>query len=203
MDTRAWRRQLTEIGRRADRHGWVPGGGGNFSVRLDDSAFLVTTSGTHKGRLTEDDFMRMDVQGQPLDEGKPSDEAGLHAAIYRRDVGARAVLHMHSPYALALAATTEPHAALQFSGQELIKVFDGYSTHATRMPVPVVDNDQDIPRLAGVADAALDDHPGAVAYIIRGHGLYTWAGDLERAERQVEALEFLCHCEWLQRTLRR
>ena len=202
MQTDALSALMIEIGERADRRGWVPAGGGNFSARLDNEQMLVTTSGNHKGRLQAEGFMRMTLGGQSLDESKrPSDEAGLHAALYRLLPEAQAVLHVHSPCVLAMAADAK--AALSFSGQELLKVFEGIDTHATRMRVPVVKNDQNIPRLAEAAEQAIRECPGARAYVIRGHGLYTWAASLERAERQVEALEFLCQCELLRRPAQR
>jgi methylthioribulose-1-phosphate dehydratase len=68
-------------------------------------------------------------------------------------------------------------------------------THEHVEIVPVVANDQDTARLAARADERLDRTPGAHAYLISGHGLYTWARTLSLAARHVEALEFLFECE--------
>jgi methylthioribulose-1-phosphate dehydratase len=37
----------------------------------------------------------------------------------------------------------------------------------------------------------LAEHPGSHAFLLRGHGLYTWGRDLPEAKRHVEILEFL------------
>jgi len=39
-----------------------------------------------------------------------------------------------------------------------------------------------------------------VAYLIEGHGLYTWGATVDDAVRHIEALEFMLECElWLRR----
>ena len=64
-------------------------------------------------------------------------------------------------------------------------------THDHREWVPIVDNDQNMPRLARVVSDALDRHPRTHAVLIRRHGLYTWGASLAEAVRHVEILEFL------------
>ena len=73
----------------------------------------------------------------------------------------------------------------------MLKCLDGVGTHVHREWVPIVGNDQDMERLAGVVRAELTEHPAAHAFLIRGHGLYTWGATLDEAERHVEILEFL------------
>ena len=55
----------------------------------------------------------------------------------------------------------------------------------------MLENDQDMTRLAGVVARTLDAHPDAHAFLLRRHGLYTWGDTLADAERHVEILEFL------------
>jgi len=64
-------------------------------------------------------------------------------------------------------------------------------SHEHREWLPIVDNDQDIPRLARIAREQLDRHAAAHGFLIRRHGLYTWGTDLRQAIRHVEILEFL------------
>ena len=40
-------------------------------------------------------------------------------------------------------------------------------------------------------ESLLTEQPHAHGFLIRRHGLYTWAQDLAAAKRQVEILEFL------------
>ena len=73
----------------------------------------------------------------------------------------------------------------------MLKGLHGVSTHEHREWIPIVDNDQDMVRLAMAVRRRLDEHPGAHAFLLRAHGLYTWGDTLADAERHVEILEFL------------
>jgi methylthioribulose-1-phosphate dehydratase len=187
--------QLIEAGRRMDRFGWVPATAGNLSVRLEGGRVAITRSGFHKGFLSPEAVMAVDLHGRPEDPGfKPSAETGLHCGVYRRFPAARACLHGHSPAVTVLSRLAGP--AIRLSGYELLKAFPGLPTHEASVEVPVLDNDQDIPRLQArveqVWDAGGDALPG---YLIRGHGVYVWAEDMPGALLRLEALEFMLACE--------
>ena len=80
---------------------------------------------------------------------------------------------------------------LEIAGYEMLKGLDGVHTHEHREWIPILENDQDMTRLAAVAGQALDAHPRAHAFLLRRHGLYTWGRTIADAERHVEILEFL------------
>lgn len=66
-------------------------------MRLDASRLAVTVSGRHKGFLTPDDVMVVDLDGRAEDTAKRSSaETLLHCGIYRRFPKAGAALHGHS-----------------------------------------------------------------------------------------------------------
>lgn len=88
-------------------------------------------------------------------------------------------------------------------GYELLKAFDGYSTHDARMLVPVFPNSQDMQALARRIESYLDHEPMTHGYLIDGHGIYTWGRDMAEARRHLEAFEFLLDCELRMRTLKR
>lgn len=193
---------LAEVGRRLDSRGWAPATAGNYSVRLTDGSVAITTSGKHKGRLTADDFMRVDLDGNPLTPGKPSAETGLHLALYRAFPAANAVLHGHSPEAVGLSRAVPDAKEWVFAGHEMLKVIPGITTHETELHLPIVDNSQDMDVIEdAVADARLA--PGAMpAYLIRSHGLYSWGKDLAEAERVLEGIEWLISAELAERSFR-
>jgi methylthioribulose-1-phosphate dehydratase len=191
---------LVAAGRLFHSRGWVPATAGNFSVRLDARSLAVTVSGRHKGELAARDFMRVDLQGRPLDRGKrASAETLLHCQLYRhaRDIGA--VLHTHSPASTVLSRA---HDTIRLEGYELLKILGGIETHQAAVEVPVFENDQDIARLSRVVDAQMATGHAPHAYLIRGHGLYAWGGTVEEARHRVEALEFLFECELYERLLK-
>lgn len=193
---------IVAAGRRLDALGWVPATAGNFSVRLDRGRLAVTVSGRHKGFLTTDDVMVVDLDGMAEDPGqRASAETLLHCGIYRRFPEAGAVLHGHSIANTVLSRVAE--GSLTLAGYELLKVFPGLPTHDGQVVLPVVPNDQDIARMQGGLDR-LWDSMGAIppGYLIRGHGSYVWAPDMATALARMEGLEFMLRCTLEERNLR-
>lgn len=192
-------RAIIEAGRRMDRFHWVPATAGNFSVRLPGNRVAITRSGRHKGFLDTDSVMAVDLEGRPEEAGaRPSAETLLHCGIYRRFPEAGAVLHGHSVANTVLSRRAGE--SLELAGYELLKAFPGLPTHEASVAVPVFDNDQDIPRLQAAVDSRWNGMavipPG---YLIRGHGVYVWAADMDAALARLEALEFMLECEMHER----
>ncbi len=191
-------RQLTAIGRRFYARGWVLGTSGNFSAvaSRDPLRLAITASSVHKGAMRGSHVLQVDELGRPAGRGRPSGrpsaETLLHVEIVRRKgLEAGAVLHTHSVWGTILSGASAPDGGVAIEGFEMLKGLGGVRTHEHREWIPVVDNDQDMERLAIVVGAALERHPGAHAILLRRHGLYTWGPTLADAERHVEILEFL------------
>ncbi|SDZ86094.1 methylthioribulose-1-phosphate dehydratase [Thiothrix caldifontis] len=195
------RTELIAAGQFFHSRGWVPATSSNFSARLGDAEILITSSGQHKGKLDDGGFLRADLQGNALDEGKrPSAETGLHTVMYRRDPAIGCVLHTHSVNATVLSMRLDQVVC---DGYEVQKAFPAVDTHDSHLLIPVFPNSQDIPALAAVVDAYFDANPHTVGYLIRGHGLYTWGATVADALRHIEALEFLFECVYRQMLLDR
>lgn len=73
--------------------GLVNGSSGNMSF-LDEDKMYITASGSCFGRLSEDDFAILDLDGNIL-EGKPSKEYPIHLALYQSNNN-QAIIHTHS-----------------------------------------------------------------------------------------------------------
>lgn len=189
--------QLVNAGHVLYAQGMVPATSGNFSARVGPEAIAITVSGTHKGHLDTSDIMVIDNQGNSIDGRRSSAETALHTQIYRHLPEAGAVLHHHSPRATLLSQLAGDRIIL--SGYELLKAFPGIDTHEATVQVPVFNNDQDIPRLANTVDNYMQSNGDLFGYLIRGHGLYTWADTVERALNHIEAFEFLFRCELMKR----
>jgi len=186
--------ELIKAGRFIDSRGWAPATSGNFSARLADGTIAITVSGRHKGRLTPADIMRVDAEGNALDDQKPSAETLLHTSLYRRSPETGAVLHPHSPGSIVLSRLLTG-GLVRLENYELLKALSGIATHEHAVIVPIFPNDQDIGRLARQVDHWMDAHDDTRAYIIDGHGFYTWGNTVMDALRHVEALEFLFDIE--------
>jgi methylthioribulose-1-phosphate dehydratase len=192
---------IVGAGRRMDARGWVPATAGNISVRLDAERIAITRSGGHKGFLDAGHVMQVDRRGAPLTLGmRPSAETLLHCQIYALFPEAGAVLHGHSVAATVLSMADPAATRIRFAGYELLKAFEGQSTHETALDLPIVDNDQDMKFLS--ARLAILLRGGApLGYLIRGHGVYVWGPDMETALARLEGLECLLACELERRKL--
>jgi len=183
---------LIAAGRRFDARGWVLGTSGNFSavVSRDPLRLAITRSGTHKGELTPDDILEYGDGVVLRGEGSASAETALHVEIVRAR-GAGAVMHTHSIWSTLLSHRYAEDGGLAISGYEMLKGLSGIASHEHREWLPILENDQDMPRLATVAAQVLADHPECHGFLLRRHGLYTWGATPAEAVRHVEILEFL------------
>jgi methylthioribulose-1-phosphate dehydratase len=183
---------LVAAGRRMDQRGWVPATSGNLSARMGGERMAITRSGVHKGFLTARDIIAVDFDGRSLTPGmKPSAETLLHCQIYRLWPEVGSVLHGHSVPATALTLALPEADAIELEGYEILKAWSVFTSHEAKVSLPVVDNDQDMQRLANRLAPALEAGDAPIGYVLRGHGVYVWGEDVTSALYRMEALEFL------------
>ena len=196
---------LAEIGHRFYMRGWVMGTSGNFSavVSRQPLRLAITASSAHKGRLRAGDILQCDEHGAAVgrkggtpdaarraSSGKPSAETLLHIEIARRR-GAGAVLHTHSVWTTVLSDLHAAAGGFTIEGYEMLKGLHGVRSHEHREWIPILANDQNMPRLAQRVGETLASFTESHAFLLCRHGLYTWGDTLADAERQIEILEFL------------
>jgi methylthioribulose-1-phosphate dehydratase len=185
--------QLIAAGRFIDNKGWVPATSGNLSARLVDGTIAITVSGKHKGHLQLEDIMLVDDEGNSLDGKKPSAETLLHTVLYKRFPDIQCVLHPHSLNATLVSKTFKVACVLE--NYELLKALCGITTHESRVVIPIFPNDQNIARLSEQVERHMDQYARGYAYLIAGHGLYTWGASVSETLRHLEVLDFLFECE--------
>lgn len=93
---------LVETAVSMNHKGLNQGRSGNVSARFGDG-MLITASGCHFDEITPEHIVETDLDGHFKGPLKPSSERSFHAAIYRRRPDAKAVVHVHSPWATTLA----------------------------------------------------------------------------------------------------
>lgn len=176
--------------------GWTPATSSNFSMRLNAEFAAITASGRDKGRLGRDDIMVVDLDGSAVDsELRPSAETALHTQIYRRFADVNVVLHTHSRTQSVASRLFSNEGVIRIHGWELQKAIAGHDTHESTLELPVFPNTQHMPELTARVDAWIDAGKPLYAYLIDGHGIYTWGRNMAEAKRHLEALEFLLGCE--------
>jgi len=185
--------ELADIGRGFHGRGWVLGTSGNFSAVLsrEPLRLAITSSSVDKGALAPEHFLQIDGKGNVLEgAGRPSAETLLHLAVVRlRQAGA--VLHTHSVWSNILSDAYASDEGVSIEGYEMLKGLEGVSTHEHVEWLPIIENSQDMSKLAVSVENNLALYPDAHGFLLRRHGLYTWGRDIAEAKRHIEIFEFL------------
>ncbi|MBT2116812.1 methylthioribulose 1-phosphate dehydratase [Dyella sp. LX-66] len=176
--------------------GWTPATSSNFSMRIDAEHAAITISGRDKGKLGRADIMLIDMHGKAVGTAaRPSAETELHTQIYRRLPQMNVVLHTHSRTQSVASRLFAQEGVVRLEGWELQKAIAGETTHDAVLDIPVFPNTQHMPELVAQVEAWFDSGKPLHAYLINGHGIYTWGRDMAETRRHLEALEFLLGCE--------
>ncbi len=185
---------IIKAGNRLDRMNLAPATSGNYSMRTGENEMAITVSGAHKGQLESHQIMRADLDGNPLEDKKPSAETLLHSVLYQLYPDTHAILHTHSVACTVLTRIISGDV-MALSGYEMLKAYRGIETHDVTVHLPIFDNTQDMVDLSARVSDVLKAKPETPAYLIRNHGIYGWGKDMAEAERVIEATEMLLSCE--------
>lgn len=177
----AWA-EVAEAGRLLGAAGLTPGTTGNVSVRTADG-ILTSGTGTRLGALGADDWSLVTDAGELVSGIRPTKEAGLHAGVYRRRPDVGAIVHLHSPAALAVSCLGD------LARDEPIPAYTPYFVMRVR-GLGLVDYFRPgHPDLAGAVELGLAEHD---AVLLRRHGLITVGATLAEAVAAAEELESGC-----------
>lgn len=99
------RKEVAMFMRRLYRQGLTTTSGGNISLKISDSAILITPSATDKGRMKWREIGIMSLLGENhTPDLKPSIEAALHLGIYKKNSEVSAIVHAHPVFATSFTA---------------------------------------------------------------------------------------------------
>jgi methylthioribulose-1-phosphate dehydratase len=205
------KQDLIQVAHFCAMKGLVPATSGNFSARLGNREILISVSGKDKATLTEGDLMLVDFLGRANlkedDENaengvvqpslKPSAETLLHTQLYRTFPNAKFIAHFHSSSSAVLSKVLLKQGIklVKLEGFELLKALSGVQTHEYTEILPIFPNNQNIEELADLIQPVIDKLANSEkplhAYLIAGHGLYTWGNTVSETIRHVDALNTL------------
>lgn len=178
------REVLVAFGRRMGSDDLAPGMSGNLSVLAGD-VIAITPSGVPYSDITAADICLVRLDGEAAGPGRrPSTETPMHVAVYQA-TDARAVVHTHSPFVVALSTVLDELPAVHYAMADLggpVRVAP-YARFGT-------------PELAASAVAALT---GRTAVILRNHGALAYGPTLPRAYARAQTLEWLARVYWYAR----
>ena len=158
------------------------GTAGNVSVRAGDG-FHITPTGMPCDVLTADDIPLLTRDGTSEGRRQPSSEWRFHRDLYTARPEAGAVLHAHSPFAVALACLRRDippfHYMIARFGGDTIRCAD-YAIFGSQE----------------LSTAALRAMAGRRACLLANHGLLVAGRDLAEALALAIELEELCEQYW-------
>lgn len=190
---------MSRLIRWMNAQGWSPGTSTNYSFLHPelDNLVVVSKSGIDKSNFCSDDFMHVDMDGQPTNiysAFKPSAETLIHTTIYQLFPDTRFILHTHSKAATLLSHFEKEVGFVEFEGYEVLKGLPNINTHEAQVSIPIFANDQDMKRFCVELMVQKEDLKYK-AFLIEKHGLYVWGDSLEEAKRHLEIYEFLLDIE--------
>ncbi len=162
--------------------GLISGSEGNLSVRCKEG-FFITPSGKIKETLALRDLAFISFEGKIL-IGNPSSEWGLHYKIYLKNPQAKAIVHTHPPYVLALERRG-------FNFREFYH-FEGNFLQKILSILPPLSPGSE--KMWEFASNLCRCNP---LVILARHGVVAWSNTLEKAVNYVLILEKLCQLEYL------
>lgn len=181
------RQALAETARTIVGAGLNKGSAGNLSCRAclnGEAGFYITPTGMNYGGLAAQDipFVAL-ASGAPTGPRKPSSEWRMHRDLYLARPEAGAVLHAHSPFAVALACLRRDippfHYMIARFGGDTVRC-SAYATFGTQ----------------ALSDTAVDAMKGRRACLLANHGMLVFGGELQQALGLGVELETLCEQYW-------
>lgn len=180
---RELREQICEIGRLMRHHNYAEGTSGNISARLDDERILATPSGLAKGRMSPDQLIIVNMDGEKIAphtpanrDLRPTSEILMHLECYYQRSDVNGVVHAHPPTAVAL--TCAGVSLEQCILPEVVIMLGLVPTAPYATPCGEANRDS--------ICALIPDHD---AIMLANHGSITMGSDVWTAYLRLEVLE--------------
>jgi L-fuculose-phosphate aldolase len=177
------RKLLAEYTQLTYNKGYTPPLNGNLSVRLDETHILITPTYFCKGKVTDKDLLKVDMNGQVTGESaQPSIETEVHLAIYKRRPEINAVIHAHPKAISTFAVANRPiNTSIM---PESIYMLGEIANIPYCMP--------GTSKLRDAVAALAGDHD---TYLLYNHGMIVIGRDIHEAFYRLETMELCAYLE--------
>ena len=173
-----YQKEISKIALKAVADGLIKTIGGNISLKIDDNLYLITATGAALDELDESNILLIDDQGLPLEktEHKPSQETGMHLAIYKNRQDIRAIVHLHPLVSTTLISLEEDISFATFEQEYFLK--NGYKIIP---PLPAGSEDLKVSTSLEIKFCEI--------LILKFHGVISIGGNLKEAYYRIVELE--------------
>jgi ribulose-5-phosphate 4-epimerase/fuculose-1-phosphate aldolase len=175
----ALREAIVRYGASMFARGLTFGSSGNISARLDNG-WLMTPTNVALDRLDPARLSKLDDGGRLVSGDPPTKESVLHIAMYRERAAAKAVVHLHSTYSVAVSCLADVDAA-----DVLPPVTAYYVMRVGSLPLVPYYPPGDLDLAEAVRKLAGRHH----AVLLANHGPVVAGTSLEAAVNAIEELE--------------
>ena len=179
MSETALREAIVRFGRSMFDRRLTFGSSGNISARLD-GGWLMTPTNVALDRLDPGRLSRLDAEGRLVSGDAATKESFLHSAMYRERAAARAVVHLHSTYSVAVSCLADVDAE-----DVLPPVTAYYVMRVGALPLIPYHPPGDLDLAEAVRKRAGKHH----AVLLANHGPVVAGDSLEAAVNAIEELE--------------
>ena len=169
---------ICEIGRRMYQKNFVAANDGNISCKVDDDIIWATPTGVSKGFMTEDQMVKLRLDGTVLSRGElgPSSEIKMHLRVYNENPEVMGVCHAHPPVSTSFA----------IAGMSLDRAI--YPEALVNLgTVPCVH--YETPGSQGIPDSIAPYCRDYNAVLLANHGALAWGRSLMEAWYRLESTE--------------
>ena len=165
------RKALLKCVLRLYQKGLIQLNSGNVSVRVSDEHLVITPTGISYDDMSEEDLVVIDLNGGAVEgKYKPSSETPMHTTVYKNIPDVKAIVHTHSPFALAFAAVGRSIPVISTEGL------------AVRGPIPVADYACPGTEAQGwAAIKAMKGPPYVMGTLLKNHGVLVTGASLSHA----------------------
>lgn len=160
----------------------------HFSVVTDDSGahFLINPAGRHFSRIEANDLLLLDANVETPPPSVDPTAWCLHATMHRRLPHARCLIHLHPPYATALASLADWR--MLPIDQNSCRFFNRVAYDEDFGGMLLAEEE------AARQCAAIGNQP---VLVMRGHGVLTAAATVAEAFDLMYYFERSCRNQWL------
>jgi len=165
------RKALLKCVLRLYQKGLIQLNSGNVSVRVSDGHLAITPAGISYDDMSEEDLVVIDLNGGAVEgKYKPSSETPMHTTVYKNMPDVKAIVHTHSPFALAFATVGRSIPVISTEGL------------AVRGPIPVADYACPGTEAQGwAAIKAMKGPPYVMGTLLKNHGVLVTGASLSHA----------------------
>lgn len=153
---------------------------GNISQRTSPTQIMITPSGVAKHRISKTDLCMIPTLENRYEQTTgASSESIMHQYVYHYAPEARAVIHAHPPYSIALSLTLND--AVEFPKEHLSELILACGS------IPIVPYAR--PGSEQMGENLVGFLPSYKVMVLKHHGALTWGDSIEEALLGLERLE--------------